>query len=192
MSPKIAGMLEYGGSYPGAYLLRRGLFMPWELPSLIGERMAREGLERLNPLRGIGAVLQPDPGSDYARVATLEASLYMRNQLLRDADWASMAHSLEVRVPLVDIELLMALSPVLVSNPGLKSKEVLALSPSVPLPDAVRERNKTGFSIPVGKWLEQDNGLDVWRRIPELARPGIHWARRWAYTTASLGVTLAS
>jgi asparagine synthase (glutamine-hydrolysing) len=192
ISPKIAGMLEYGGSYPGAYLLRRGLFMPWELPSLIGERMAREGLERLNPLRQIGAVLQPDPGGDFGRVATLEASLYMRNQLLRDADWASMAHSLEVRVPLVDVELLRALSPLLVSNSGLNTKESLALSPSVPLPHEVRDRSKTGFSIPVGKWLEQDNGLDVWRRIPELARPGIHWARRWAYTTASLGVTLAS
>jgi len=30
----------------------------------------------------------------------------MRNQLLRDADWAGMAHSLEIRVPLVDVELL--------------------------------------------------------------------------------------
>ncbi len=187
ISPKAAGMLEYGGTYPGAYLLRRGLFMPWELESLIGKSMAREGLERLNPLHEIGAVLQPDPGGTYARVATLEASLYMRNQLLRDADWASMAHSLEVRVPLVDAELLRALSPLLVSRPGVNTKEFLALSPSVPLPNGVRVRNKTGFSIPVGKWLEQDNGLDVWRRIPELARPGIHWARRWAYTAASLG-----
>ena len=30
-SPKYAGLFEYGGSYSGAYLLRRGLFMPWEL-----------------------------------------------------------------------------------------------------------------------------------------------------------------
>ena len=30
----------------------------------------------------------------------------MRNQLLRDTDWASMAHALEVRVPLVDAALL--------------------------------------------------------------------------------------
>ena len=191
-SPKIAGMLEYGGTYPGAYLLRRGLFMPWELEALIGKSMAREGLERLNPLRAMGGVLRPDPGTAYARVATLEASLYMRNQLLRDADWASMAHSLEVRVPLVDVELLRALSPLLVSNPGLNTKQSLALSPSVPLPLVVRDRNKTGFSIPVGKWMEQDKELDVWRRVPELSRPGIHWSRRWAYTTVSLVATLAS
>src|SRR5262249_51971776 len=34
-SPKAAGMLELGGSYAGAYLLRRGLFMPWELGQLL-------------------------------------------------------------------------------------------------------------------------------------------------------------
>src|SRR5881227_3918560 len=28
-SPKYAGVFEYGGVYPGAYLLRRGMFMPW-------------------------------------------------------------------------------------------------------------------------------------------------------------------
>ena len=32
----------------------------------------------------------------------------MRNQLLRDADWAGMAHSLEIRTPLVDIAALTA------------------------------------------------------------------------------------
>jgi len=31
-SPKYASLLEYGGTYAGAYLLRRGLYMPWELP----------------------------------------------------------------------------------------------------------------------------------------------------------------
>ena len=40
---KAAGLLEYGGSYPGAYLLRRGLFMPWELPGLLGEELTQRG-----------------------------------------------------------------------------------------------------------------------------------------------------
>ncbi len=31
LSPKYAGLLEYGGTYEGAYYLQRGLFMPWEL-----------------------------------------------------------------------------------------------------------------------------------------------------------------
>ena len=37
-SPKFAGLLEYGSSYAGAYLLRRALHMPWELPRLLGRK----------------------------------------------------------------------------------------------------------------------------------------------------------
>ena len=67
--------------------------------------IAREGLRRLKPLHRLAASLTPDPGSDIARVCALESAHYMRNQLLRDADWAGMAHSLEIRVPLVDFKL---------------------------------------------------------------------------------------
>ena len=63
----------------------------------------------------------------------LESSLYMRNQLLRDTDWASMAHSLEVRVPLVDSKLLSQLATITGEN-GSRSKHLLANSPRVPLP----------------------------------------------------------
>ena len=49
-SPKYAGLLEYGGTFGGAYLLRRGMFMPWELPYIIGPEMAREGWEKLQTL----------------------------------------------------------------------------------------------------------------------------------------------
>ncbi len=187
-SPKAAGMIEYGGSYAGAYLLRRGLFMPWELKTLLGKEMAREGLRRLAPLKMVKAILNPDPGTPYSRVATLEASLYMRNQLLRDADWASMAHSVEVRVPLVDAYLLKELAPVLYARPSVNSKQLLAQSPRVPLPVAVSRRAKTGFNVPIGHWLERSRALDVWRSVPALNQPGTHWARRWAYTSAALGI----
>src|SRR6516164_6622573 len=43
LNPKAAGLLKYGGSYAGAYFLRRGLFMPWELQALIGADTARLG-----------------------------------------------------------------------------------------------------------------------------------------------------
>ena len=106
LNPKIAGMVKYGGSFAGAYLLRRGLFMPWELPGLMDNDLVAEGLRRLHPIQHINAAIAPIPRTNFGKVAALETSLYMRNQLLRDADWASMAHSLEVRVPLVDVQLL--------------------------------------------------------------------------------------
>ena len=187
-SPKVAGMIEYGGTYPSAYLLRRGLFMPWELKDILGEEMAREGLQRLAPLRMIEAAIDPDPKTPYSRVAALEASLYMRNQLLRDTDWASMAHSVEVRVPLVDAFALTTLAPALSSRPGLVTKRLLAQVASPPLPSGVSQRSKTGFNVPLNHWLERNNKLDVWRRLPVLTRPGTHWARRWAYTSVALGM----
>ena len=59
----------------------------------------------------------------------LESSLYMRNQLLRDTDWASMAHSLEVRVPLVDSKLLSQFArspPEMDHNPSVCLRTVRA------------------------------------------------------------------
>ncbi len=181
-SPKALGLLEYAGTWPGAWLLRRGLFLPWELPALMGEEAAREGLARLAPLELIGAALTPDPGTDFGRVAALEASLYLRNQLLRDADWAGMAHGLEIRVPLVDTELLRRAAPLLL---GAAGKQALALAPKPPLPDAVRNRPKTGFTVPFADWLGRVDGLDGWRRVPRLAQPGCHWSRRLAYALGS-------
>src|SRR4029078_10929621 len=134
------------------YLLRRGLFMPWELPGLLGEELAREGLARLDPLAHIADVLSPEPCHPFARVAALEGSLYMRNQLLRDTDWASMAHSLEVRVPLVDAMLLKAAAPLYPMRPGCTAKASLVQSPRTPLPASVTARAKTGFTTPLAGW----------------------------------------
>jgi len=181
-SPKLAGIIEHGGSYAGAYLLKRSVFMPWELDALMGSEAAREGLERLRPLPLVDACLQPDPGTLHSRVAALEAGLYMKNQLLRDSDWASMAHSLEVRVPLVDIPLLRAIAPLMAAHPEASGKRLTAQSPQRPLPTAVLERKKTGFALPLKQWVEDDGELDAWRRIPVLKRPGCHWARRLAFS----------
>lgn len=181
-NPKVGGLLEYGGSYAGAYLLRRGLFMPWELDALLPADFVVEGLRRLSPQKHIETSCRPDPQTPFGRVAALEASLYMRNQLLRDSDWASMAHGLELRVPLVDRVLLETLAPALVAGSGLDGKALLGSSPKPPLPDSIVKRKKTGFGIPVHEWLLEDGlGLDAWKRIPMLAQEGCHWARRLAY-----------
>ncbi len=186
LSPKALSLLEFCGTWPGAWLLRRGLFMPWELPALMGEEAAREGLERLRPFGLIGAAMTPDPGTDFGRVAALEAALYMRNQLLRDADWAGMAHGIEIRVPLVDTTLLSRVAPLLLASgqPRAIGKQALAMAPRRPLPALIRQRPKTGFTVPFADWLGQVEGLEVWRRVPQLARPGCHWSRRLVYALA--------
>lgn len=151
-NPKALAMLEYGGTYPGAYLLRRGLYLPHDLPKLLGPEIAREGLARLDPLGLIGAAMTPDPGAALRRVCALESGLYMKNQLLRDADWAGMAHSLEIRTPLVDSWLLQAVAPVIDRLSGGAGKQALATAPGGPLPEEIVNRGKTGFAVPTRAW----------------------------------------
>jgi asparagine synthase (glutamine-hydrolysing) len=150
-SPKYAGLLEYGGSYAGAYLLRRGLFMPWELPEVMDPDLARAGWEELQPLVRLNATIPRVP-EDFLKVAALEMVWYMRDQLLRVADWAGMAHSLEIRVPLVDIVLLRQVAPLLATN-RRPTKLDMAGRLTPPLPDAVLKRPKSGFLVPVNRWL---------------------------------------
>jgi asparagine synthase (glutamine-hydrolysing) len=77
---------------------------------------------------------------------------YMQNQLLRDADWAGMAHSLEIRTPLVDATLFGAVGGI-----GA-SKRQMAETPEKPLPDAILNRAKTGFYVPIREWLSGEGG----------------------------------
>lgn len=178
-SPKAAGMLELGGSWAGAYLLRRGLFMPWELPTLLGRDLVRAGLRRLQPLKMIRQAIEPMPRSSFARVAAMEKSLYLRNQLLRDADWAGMAHSLEIRVPLVDSSLLRDCASLIEQAGAAWNKTVLANAPRNPLPDSVARRAKTGFTTPIGDWIE-GTAFDSPHTRQSSDGRGQHWARRWA------------
>lgn len=184
-STKALSLLEYGGTYPGAYLLRRGLFLPWELPVVMGFEAAEEGLRRLSPLQQLAA--ESDMvGNSFGKIAALEASFYMRNQLLRDTDWASMAHSLEVRVPLVDTYLLSALAPKLCEQDRLQGKQLMAMAPEPPLPQLLRTRPKTGFSIPVQKWMDRScttaeaTGLYLPSGIAKNEILAAHWSRGWA------------
>ncbi len=164
-SPKYAGLLEYGSSYSGAYLLRRGMYMPWELPKLLDGEMVREGWQTLNTMTHLSESLG-DIRTDHLRVSALEVQWYMKNQLLRDTDWASMAHSLEVRVPLVDMKLLRALCPLL-ATAYRPDKKDMARSPLLALPNEVVNRGKTGFSVPIREWMmeKHSRGLRGWAHI---------------------------
>jgi asparagine synthase (glutamine-hydrolysing) len=156
--PKAAGLLQYADTWPGLYLLQRGLFLPDELDAFMDRDLVREGMRRLKPLAAIGASLVPDPGPDVAFVTVLESTQYLRNQLLRDADWAGMAHGIEVRVPLVDVALLKSLAPVFRSLVPGRGKIALSQSPSRPLPDEIVTRAKTGFAVPTGAWMAKAAG----------------------------------
>jgi asparagine synthase (glutamine-hydrolysing) len=156
-SPKYAGLLEYGGSLGGAYLLRRGLFMPWELPALMEPEEVRTGWAALASQSALADTVR-GLRTPHLQVAALEMAWYMRGQLLRDADWAGMAHGLEIRTPLVDAWLLRRLAPLL-AGPARPPKSAMPAAAEratgVRLPDWVAARPKSGFALPVRDWLMQ-------------------------------------
>jgi asparagine synthase (glutamine-hydrolysing) len=172
-SPKYAGLLEYGGTYGGAYLLRRGMFMPWELPEILDGDLVREGWNELQTLARLDDTAN-GIHSPHLKVSALEMTWYMRHQLLRDTDWASMEHSLEVRVPLVDVELLRATAALFAREPR-PTKRDMALTARSSLPASVLDRPKTGFQVPVRQWLMEANQKAGNRK----QKPGERGLRGW-------------
>jgi glycosyltransferase involved in cell wall biosynthesis len=102
-----------------------------------------------------------------------------------------MAHSLEVRVPLADVELLRRIAPLLCLT-NRPAKRDMARTPLNPLPDEIVHRGKTGFAIPVREWLMEgqtyrhERGLRKWARVVYAAATAEHatsappWWRRTA------------
>jgi asparagine synthase (glutamine-hydrolysing) len=158
-SPKYAGLFELGRTIEGAYLLRRGLFMPWELPTILPPEMVKEGWHQLQPMANLCESIR-GLGDGSLAVASLEMSCFMRNQLLRDADWAGMAHSVEIRVPFVDVQLLRDIGPHLHGANPIR-KPFVAKTCGL----AQAGRPKTGFSVPVREWFgEQSEPTSRWPR----------------------------
>jgi asparagine synthase (glutamine-hydrolysing) len=189
LHPKSAGVLQYGGNWAGAYLLRRSVYMPWELEDLLDPALLADGLRRLAPLSHIAAALQADrPLGDFDRVATLETTLYMRNQLLRDADWAGMSHGVEIRVPYVDPFFLAALPPGDVLA-RIDAKHAVADVPVPPLPSDIRDRRKTGFATPVGRWLAGSTDKPTQASV-DFSAASRSWAKRvWQSGWTAAAVT---
>lgn len=165
---------DWARTMPGAWWLRRGLYSPADLPALMGVDLAAEGLQGFSPEAWVGQMSGAIACDGKLAVGQIESTTYMRNQLLRDSDWASMDHSVELRTPLVDAWLLRDLQPMLGAFKQFPNKRLLAEAPAKPLPDDLITRRKTGFGIPVQKWLQQmGNGKAI-------GGPSHAWAREVA------------
>lgn len=149
--PKLPGLLKYGRTLDGAYFLRRGLFLPEELPGLIGRDLAEEGLRA----HGL-AVTNGYVRDGWTAVHEMETAHYLRNQLLRDSDWASMAWSVELRVPLVDAWLRERLARNAFEPARSLGKAALVRQAAPELPEALWTRPKSGFYIPVAEWIRPE------------------------------------
>lgn len=109
-----------------------------------------------------------------SKVSVLEISTYMQNVLLRDTDQMSMAHSLEVRVPFLDHELVRyVLSvPDKYKYPHTP-KQLLIESLGDLLPEEIVNRKKMGFTFPWEHWMKGELKQFVEERINRFGSRGI-------------------
>jgi asparagine synthase (glutamine-hydrolysing) len=90
-----------------------------------------------------------------SRLCDLDAQTYLPDDILAKVDIASMTHGLEARAPLVDhqvVELGAAL-PGRLKLRGGKGKHIFKRAFADLVPEAIVNRRKKGFAIPVGPWF---------------------------------------
>jgi asparagine synthase (glutamine-hydrolysing) len=95
---------------------------------------------------------------DFQRLQYLCMKLYLQDNVLLKVDRASMAHSLEVRVPFLDRDVVEYASRIQPADKlrGLTTTYVLKRALRPLLPNEISHRRKTGFMMPVAVWLNRD------------------------------------
>src|SRR2546421_16685 len=146
---------QWARTIAGAWWLRRSVCSPDELVALMGPELAAVALEDFDVDDWVQTMTGPLPDNSLLALGQIESMSYLRNQLLRDSDWASMDHSVELRTPLVDAFLLQQVQRCLQSFSDWPGKTLLAKAPTKPLPRSIVQRKKTGFGIPVNAWLPE-------------------------------------
>ena len=126
-----------------------GAFTPPELGAVLVGRPP----DVYGDLRHVVAEL---PGRDRVeRLISFYVATYLRDDILVKVDRASMACSLEVRAPFLDVDLVEFLGqvPSRLKLRGLRTKHLLKLAMADVLPSGIVDRPKKGFGIPVAEWL---------------------------------------
>jgi asparagine synthase (glutamine-hydrolysing) len=166
-------------------MLRRCVYQFEGLDLILDQQWLEEGMARLREARSQEVALEPlQHASLRAQISALESCTYLRNQLLRDADWAGMAHGVEIRVPYVDRVVLETLGPAIGSAHPLQKSDLLAVPDA--LPAALGWRKKTGFLSPAHEWATGETntgreGLKTWTNlVPRLMRESSHPRARFS------------
>jgi asparagine synthase (glutamine-hydrolysing) len=105
--------------------------------------------------------------------------LYLKNDILVKVDRSSMMHSLEVRSPFLDIELVdfVRRIPHVYKLRGGNTKYIFKKALAPLLPPEIRNRKKKGFGAPVGEWLRK--GRLTWTDSPSLGPGFERFSRRY-------------
>jgi asparagine synthase (glutamine-hydrolysing) len=201
---KLPDMVRHSDDLLALYQLAYALFLPGFQHELLAPDFAEalaDGLPAALRQRIIGETSGRAPLS---AISVMEQRLFLGERLLRDNDVASMASSLEQRVPLVDQVLFESVDrlPDRARYQPLGRKDILRRIGLRGLDPGLFERAKSGFVLPFDRWIRRGlkdvmdqtlrdpqavapAGLNpaavgrLWRAFLEGA-PGVYWSRVWS------------
>lgn len=126
----------------------------------------------------------------------IEMKRYLHDQLLRDTDVFGMAHSVEIRVPYLDDEVvgIASMSPANEKTNGASNKPLLVEAIGEALVSEASRRAKRGFVLPTGRWMkERANTMREMALHADVLDKGainklwsafehgrLHWSRAWS------------
>jgi len=202
---RVQDALQQSPTLASAYMTRRGLFSPSEVRQLVTRDIWDAAVKRSDVVEAVALranTSDQNPHDSFAWISRAELRTYTHHQLLRDTDAMSMIHSLEVRVPLLDRQLVTTIltMPEWVKKLNNEQpKPLLVRAMRGLMPDIVLNRqDKQGFTFPFAVWLRggladraqeairsaSDRGLiraDAAGRLFDQFQSGqIHWSRVWA------------
>lgn len=202
-SSKLGQLGQGFGAYERMYQTQYALFSTGTLKGLLADARAVTPWG-LDGQRESSLATQIASLSTLRAVTALESEMFLGDRLLRDMDGVSMAHSIELRVPLVDTFLSDALAGLSDEDRyfPIGEKRLLRRQSQAVLPDSFFSRPKRGFEFPMDSWmrgplrplieselLDEDKctalGLQakevasIWKRFRD--QPGaLYWTRPWA------------
>ena len=159
------------------YLPKRGLFTPYEISKILKINI-KEIYESISKLwLWYNTIFIKDLKD---KISFFELNMYMKNQLLRDADLFGMANSLEIRIPFLDKELVdFTLKVDSKYKIGKTNKQLLLDTFKDLLPEEIFKRPKMGFTLPFEIWFRSNiDKFNIDDDIKSKFRnKKLHWSR---------------
>jgi asparagine synthase (glutamine-hydrolysing) len=203
---KLPDMVRGDGDLVTLYQLAYALFLPDFQRRLLRQDIATDGgmTSGLPPALRERLVNETAGRSALSAISVLEQRCFLGERLLRDSDAASMAVSLELRLPLVDVRVVETVNRLSDKDryAPLGRKNVLRRVGLAGLDPALFDRPKSGFVLPYDQWIRRSLGTQMeetmcdaraaaavgldgptvaslWQAY-QAGAPGVYWSRVWA------------
>ena len=170
---RVTNFLVRGGQTPEEYFIGQACVFPEDEALAVLKPEFRHGVTVKDITAPIYQSVAED--DDVTKMMTIDMRLWLPGDILLKADKMSSAHSLELRVPFLDKEVMKVAEKIPTKyriKDGL-SKYALRKAALAELPEEWARRPKNGFPVPIRDWLKEDKYYRYVKEIFESPEAGI-------------------